>query len=109
MPPLSAKPHRPSRSRQGNRDRPLDLATGKATVVVPRFAASPKWSPDGRRILFWSDRGGTKEIWTVNGDGSGAARLTDGGDGYHEADWSPNGTRTCSGGSRRAVAAGTSG
>ncbi|MGK2961906.1 MAG: TolB family protein [Gemmatimonadaceae bacterium] len=71
----------------------LDLATGKETVVAPRLSVRPRWSPSGDRILFWSDRGGTKEIYVMNGDGSGVVRLTDGKDGYHEADWSPDGSR----------------
>ena len=71
----------------------LDLTSGKESIVAPRFSVSPKWSPDGRKILFWSDRSGSKELWTMNADGSGAAQLTGGGGGYHEADWSPDGTR----------------
>ncbi len=71
----------------------LDLATGKATVLAGRLSVRPRWSPSGDKILFWSDRSGTKEIYTMNADGSDVVRLTDGGDGYHEADWSPNGAR----------------
>lgn len=71
----------------------LDLTTGKETIVADRLSVSPKWSPDGGKILFWSDRSGSKEHWTMNADGSNAAQLTDGGGGYHEADWSPDGTR----------------
>ena len=34
------------------------------------------WSPDGRRILFVSDRGGNSEIYVMNADGSGKRKLT---------------------------------
>jgi Tol biopolymer transport system component/DNA-binding winged helix-turn-helix (wHTH) protein len=35
------------------------------------------WSPDGGRIAFYSDRGGTYEIWTIRPDGGGLQQLTD--------------------------------
>jgi hypothetical protein len=38
----------------------------------------PSWSPDGPRLAFESDRDGTYEIWTINGDGTGRTRLTTG-------------------------------
>ncbi len=38
---------------------------------------SPKWSPDGSRIAFHSERSGSYEIWTVQPDGSGLEQLTD--------------------------------
>lgn len=69
----------------------LDLATGTKTVLGPGIWG--RWSPDAKKILFWSDITGTKELWTINPDGSGAAQLSDGGDGYHEGDWSPDGSR----------------
>ena len=34
------------------------------------------WSPDGRKILFVSNRGGNGEIYAMNGDGSGLQKLT---------------------------------
>jgi Tol biopolymer transport system component len=71
----------------------LDLTTGRESVVALGVSAKPRWSPDGSKILFWSDRSGTKEIYTMNGDGSGVSRLTDGAGGYHEGDWSPDGSR----------------
>ncbi|HKH49357.1 MAG TPA: protein kinase [Thermoanaerobaculia bacterium] len=37
---------------------------------------TPYWSPDGRRILFASNRGGKYEAWTIRPDGSGLTQIT---------------------------------
>lgn len=36
----------------------------------------PRWSPDGKRIAFYSDRGGQYDIWTIHPDGSNLVQLT---------------------------------
>ena len=52
---------------------------------------SPAWSPDGRHIVFGSDRDGNQEIYVMGSDGSNPHNLTnhDGPD-YIPA-WSPDG------------------
>ena len=54
-----------------------------------------RWSPDGRKIAYVSDRTGEDEIWIVDQDGIGAPQaLTDDGDGMrYAAEWSPDGKR----------------
>jgi serine/threonine protein kinase len=37
---------------------------------------SPRWSPDGSRILFSSNRSGKYEAWTLRPDGSGLTQVT---------------------------------
>ena len=59
----------------------VKLASGHAGPPE-RFLAStgrndsPQYSPDGRRIVFGSDRSGWYEIWTANADGSNLLQLT---------------------------------
>ena len=36
----------------------------------------PRWSPDGRKILFDSERDGNREIYVMDADGSNQTRLT---------------------------------
>lgn len=49
---------------------PRRIAEGLAWEVQPRF------SPDGRRIAFTSDRGGGDNIWVMNVDGSDKRQVT---------------------------------
>jgi serine/threonine protein kinase/Tol biopolymer transport system component len=37
---------------------------------------TPRWSPDGSRILFNSNRSGNYEAWTIRPDGSGLTQIT---------------------------------
>jgi len=49
---------------------PTRIAEGLAYEVQPRF------SPDGKRIAFTSDRGGGDNIWVMNLDGSDKRQVT---------------------------------
>jgi len=54
----------------------------------------PRWSPDGKRIAFASNRGGgTSQIWTINLDGSGLQQLTRDRRGALYPVWSADGLR----------------
>ena len=56
------------------------------------FDRYPRWSPDGARISFYSNRGSGYQLWTINPDGSSLRQLTnDPGDLAHSA-WSPDGS-----------------
>ncbi len=49
----------------------------------------PSFSPDGRHIVFFSDRTGSKQIYIVNLDGSDERRLTFDNFNYIKPSWSP--------------------
>jgi Tol biopolymer transport system component len=54
----------------------------------------PSWSPDGKRIAFYSNRDqGKFEIWVINSDGSGLTPLTKTSGRAWFPWWSPDGTR----------------
>jgi len=54
--------------------------------------AEPQLSPDGRRIVFSSERSGTREIWVCDQDGSNLVKLTSTPTGFEFAPrWSPDG------------------
>jgi Tol biopolymer transport system component len=54
----------------------------------------PRWSPDGQRLAFMSNRGGVFQIWTIAPDGRSLQQLTHmkGGSVYNSV-WSPDGER----------------
>jgi Tol biopolymer transport system component len=56
------------------------------------FDRGTRWSPDGKRIAFYSNRSGSWDAWTINRDGSGLAQLTVGAEAHYPI-WSPDGTR----------------
>lgn len=65
---------------------PTRIAEGLAYETQPRF------SPDGKRIAFTSDRGGGDNIWIMNRDGSDKRQLTT--ESFrlmNQASWSPDG------------------
>ena len=80
------------------------IAAAAAIVAVAVIAArflvstqtdwkdgSPAWSPDGKRIAFYSERDGNAEIYLMHADGTALTRLTDtrADEGYPA--WSPDG------------------
>jgi TolB protein len=58
------------------------------------FDRYPRWSPDGKKIAFISDRGGSHEIWTIDADGSNLKQITfNNSEGVAFPHWSPDGNR----------------
>jgi Tol biopolymer transport system component len=69
--------------------------TGYRQITDDAFRdRGPKWSPDGTRIAFYSDRSGRYETWTIRPDGSELEQLTrTTGPARSEVVWSPDGKR----------------
>jgi Tol biopolymer transport system component len=75
-----------------------ELSEGKIVGAPAKWIAStrdealPQISPDGRRIVFSSDRSGSREIWRCDSDGNGAIALTSfEGPATSSPRWSPDG------------------
>jgi len=56
----------------------VPMAGGDATLLAggPAYDTQPRYSPDGKKISFTSDRDGVENIWIMNADGSDPKQLT---------------------------------
>ena len=67
-------------------------ATPRKLIASTRYETSPAYSPDGKRIAFSSNRGGVRQIWVADSDGSNAMALTNFSAGTAGSPtWSPDG------------------
>lgn len=66
---------------------PVKLTNG------PKRDDTPRWSPDGKRIAFISDRDGKPQIWLLNVEGGEASEITDIKTGVAAFEWSPAGQK----------------
>ncbi len=90
-------------SRNGNFELFVMNADGSGVTQLTGHGGhdlGPVWSPDGRRIAFFSDRDGDRwlenesmEIYVVNADGTGLIQLTDNASIDKDVAWSPDGRR----------------
>jgi len=72
----------------------MPIAGGVPTRITSglAFDMQPRFSPDGKRIAFTSDRGGGDNIWIMNADGSDPRQITS--EKFrliNEPNWSPDG------------------
>lgn len=58
----------------------------------PAHDVQPRFSPDGRKIAFASNRGGTWDIWQINRDGTNLVQLTSDVSDELSPSWSPDGS-----------------
>jgi Tol biopolymer transport system component len=72
----------------------LPITGGKATRITSGIAhdMQPRFSPDGKRIVFVSDRSGDDNLWIQSLDGKDTLQLTKGVDNdYIAPEWTPDG------------------
>jgi Tol biopolymer transport system component len=76
----------------------VDTAGGappRRFTAGPKRDKEPRWSPDGQRLAFVSEREGKKkaQLYVMPADGGEPTRLTDEKNGVSNLAWSPDGTR----------------
>jgi dipeptidyl aminopeptidase/acylaminoacyl peptidase len=72
----------------------LPIAGGTATRITsgPAFDSQPRYSPDGKHIVFLSDRSGAENVWICDADGKNAKPVTKGTTNlYASPEWTPDG------------------
>ena len=72
----------------------LPIGGGRATAIThgPAFDSQPRWSPDGKRLVFLSDRDGGENVWTMDPDGTHTAAVSKGDNNlYASPEWTPDG------------------
>ena len=72
----------------------LPIEGGTATRLTSgiAFDGQPRFSPDGRRLAFVSDRSGGDNVWVLSLDGRDTTQITKGNnDIYVSPEWSPDG------------------
>ena len=81
-------------TRDGNTDIfAINLATGRRIKLTddPAIDTAPSFSPDGSKIVFESDRGGSQQIYVMEANGGSPRRISFGDGRYATPVWSPRG------------------
>ena len=72
----------------------VPVAGGEAKALTESIAwdFQPRFSPDGTKIAFISDRGGADNLWIMNADGSNPRAVTEEKEHLvHNPSWNPDG------------------
>ena len=71
---------------------PIEGGEAKPLLTGMAFESQPRWSPDGKRIAFLSDRNGAENLWIANADGSAPKALSKERQGkFASPVWTPDG------------------
>ncbi len=71
---------------------PVTGGEAKRITGGPAFDSQPRYSPDGKSIVFLSDRSGSENVWLCESDGSNPRALTKGDKNlYASPEWTPDG------------------
>lgn len=70
----------------------IDVETSESRVLIDDGfrTRSPRWSPDGKSIAFYSNRDGVYGVWRIGRDGTGLHKMSPEGS-YVKPVWSPDG------------------
>lgn len=71
----------------------IDGATLTQLTSDPADDIQPRFSPDGKQVVFCSNRGGSWDIWLVNRDGTSLTQLTSDYTDEVAPCWSPDGSQ----------------
>ena len=72
----------------------LPIAGGQATRITdgPAFDVQPRFSPDGKQIVFVSDRNGSDNLWVMDANGKNPKAISKGDKTqYVSPEWTPDG------------------
>ncbi|HKW41030.1 MAG TPA: amidohydrolase family protein [Gemmatimonadales bacterium] len=71
---------------------PITGGEAKRLTSGPAYDTQPRYSPDGTKLVFLSDRNGSENIWICDADGTNARALTKGDRNlYASPAWTPDG------------------
>ncbi len=71
---------------------PMEGGTAEPITHGMAFDSQPRFSPDGERILFVSDRSGSENLWTLALGGTDTTQITTGeGSLFQSPEWTPSG------------------
>lgn len=71
---------------------PIEGGEAKPLLTGMAFESQPKYSPDGKRIAFLSDRNGAENLWIASADGTAAKALSKERQGkFASPAWTPDG------------------